>query len=179
MKIACLGGGPAGLYFAISMKLKDPAHEITVIERNRAGRLKLPAPDKRIDTVYIDNAAEAHVRALEDLAGPGRSAGRAYFITNGEPRPVADILEGLLEAAGETPRIGSVNPKLAMAAARVVEGAWRAFRLKRDPPISRFVVEHLATAHWFSIDAAKRDLDWTPTVSIDDGLKRLKAASDG
>ncbi|WP_127903289.1 bifunctional salicylyl-CoA 5-hydroxylase/oxidoreductase [Solirhodobacter olei] len=36
MKILCLGGGPAGLYFAISMKLRDPAHEVTVIERNRA-----------------------------------------------------------------------------------------------------------------------------------------------
>jgi len=35
MKIACLGGGPAGLYFAISMKLRDPRHEVTVIERNK------------------------------------------------------------------------------------------------------------------------------------------------
>jgi anthraniloyl-CoA monooxygenase len=36
MRIACLGGGPAGLYFAISMKLRDPAHEIDLFERNRA-----------------------------------------------------------------------------------------------------------------------------------------------
>ena len=36
MKVACLGGGPAGLYFAISMKLRDPSHEVTVYERNRA-----------------------------------------------------------------------------------------------------------------------------------------------
>jgi anthraniloyl-CoA monooxygenase len=36
MKILCLGGGPAGLYFAISMKLRDPAHQVTVLERNRA-----------------------------------------------------------------------------------------------------------------------------------------------
>ncbi|NJM83739.1 MAG: bifunctional salicylyl-CoA 5-hydroxylase/oxidoreductase [Tabrizicola sp.] len=36
MNILCLGGGPAGLYFAISMKLRDPAHRVTVIERNRA-----------------------------------------------------------------------------------------------------------------------------------------------
>ena len=36
MKVACLGGGPAGLYFAISMKLRDPAHQITVYERNNA-----------------------------------------------------------------------------------------------------------------------------------------------
>jgi len=36
MKVACLGGGPAGLYFAISMKLRNPSHEVVVIERNRA-----------------------------------------------------------------------------------------------------------------------------------------------
>ncbi len=36
MRIACLGAGPAGLYFAISMKLRDPAHQVTVIERNKA-----------------------------------------------------------------------------------------------------------------------------------------------
>ncbi|MCG2585535.1 bifunctional salicylyl-CoA 5-hydroxylase/oxidoreductase [Massilia sp. TS11] len=35
MKIVCIGGGPAGLYFALLMKQQDPAHEITVIERNR------------------------------------------------------------------------------------------------------------------------------------------------
>ena len=36
MKVLCLGGGPAGLYFAISMKLRDPSHQVTVLERNRA-----------------------------------------------------------------------------------------------------------------------------------------------
>src|SRR5207244_12469556 len=35
MRVACLGGGPAGLYFAIAMKLRDPRHEIVVVERNR------------------------------------------------------------------------------------------------------------------------------------------------
>lgn len=35
MKVLCLGGGPAGLYFAISMKLRDPSHEVTLLERNR------------------------------------------------------------------------------------------------------------------------------------------------
>ena len=37
MKVLCLGGGPAGLYFAISMKLRDPSHDVTVVERNAAG----------------------------------------------------------------------------------------------------------------------------------------------
>ena len=35
MNIVCLGGGPAGLYFALLMKLQDPTHVITVVERNR------------------------------------------------------------------------------------------------------------------------------------------------
>ncbi len=37
MRVACLGGGPAGLYFAISMKRRDPAHDVVVVERNKAG----------------------------------------------------------------------------------------------------------------------------------------------
>ena len=35
MKILCIGGGPAGLYFALLMKLQNPAHQVTVVERNR------------------------------------------------------------------------------------------------------------------------------------------------
>jgi anthraniloyl-CoA monooxygenase len=37
VRIACIGGGPAGLYFAISMKLRDAAHEIEIFERNPPG----------------------------------------------------------------------------------------------------------------------------------------------
>ena len=37
MRIACIGAGPAGLYFAISMKLRDPSHEIEIFERNPRG----------------------------------------------------------------------------------------------------------------------------------------------
>ncbi|MBS3743118.1 MAG: NAD-dependent epimerase/dehydratase family protein [Wenzhouxiangellaceae bacterium] len=147
-----------------------------LIERNRAGRLRLPAPDKKIDTVYIDNAAEAHVLALDNLADSAGAAGKPYFVTNGEPLPVAAIMRSLLEAAGETPRIRQVSPRLAHAAAAVVETAWRGLRLKSDPPVSRFLVEHLSTAHWFDIGAAERDLGYRPAVSIAEGLRRLAAA---
>jgi len=144
-----------------------------LIERNRAGRLRLPAPDKKIDTVYIDNAAEAHVLALHDLIGEGRSAGRAYFISNGEPMANAEIIAALLKAVGEVPRIRTINPRLAMAVAGVVEGLWRFTGRRSDPPLSRFVVDHLSTAHWYDLSAARRDLGYRPRVSVAEGLKRL------
>lgn len=146
-----------------------------LIEKNRAGRLRLPAPEKKIDTVYIDNAAQAHLLALNNLAGPASAAGKAYFISNGEPMANGEIIARLLEAAGEAPKIGRVPPGLAMALAAVVEGVWRLSRRRGDPALSRFVVEHLATAHWYNLDAARRDLGYAPAVSVEEGLQRLSA----
>ncbi|MGY6555742.1 MAG: NAD-dependent epimerase/dehydratase family protein [Wenzhouxiangella sp.] len=147
-----------------------------LIEKNRAGRLRLPDPSKLIDTVYIDNAARAHVLALENLTTTASAAGKAYFISNGEPLANGEIIARLLEAAGEIPKISTVAPGLAMTIAGAVEGVWRLTRRRSDPPLSRFVVEHLATAHWYKLTAAERDLGYVPTVSIAEGLERLRAA---
>jgi 2-alkyl-3-oxoalkanoate reductase len=147
-----------------------------LVEKNRAGKLRLPAPEKLIDTVYIDNAAEAHVLALDNLAASGTAAGKAYFISNGEPVANGNMIARLLEAWGETPRIGRVPYGVAMAAAGTVEALWRLTRRRSDPPLSRFVVEHLATAHWYSLEAARRDLGYQPRVSIDEGLEQLRQA---
>jgi nucleoside-diphosphate-sugar epimerase len=69
-----------------------------------------------------------------------------------------------------------VAPVLAMTLATVVEGVWRLLRRRSDPPLSRFVVEHLATAHWYDLSAAARDLGYRPRVSTDQGLARLARA---
>jgi len=86
----------------------------------------------------------------------------------------------LLEAVGEKPRIRSVPLAVAKAAAAMVEPIWRGLQLKSDPPISRFMIEQLSTAHWFDISAAERDLEYRPAVSIEEGLRRLaRAAASG
>jgi anthraniloyl-CoA monooxygenase len=62
MRIACLGGGPAGLYFAISMKLRDPAHRVTVFERNRAGDTfgwGVVFSDQTVDNLMINDPVSA------------------------------------------------------------------------------------------------------------------------
>lgn len=145
-------------------------------QKNAAGRLRLPAPEKRIDTVYIDNAAEAHVLALDNLMGVGTAAGKVYFISNGEPIENGKMIAQLLQAVGDEPRIRRVAPALAMTLAAVVEAVWRLLRRRSDPPLSRFVVEHLATAHWYDLSAAERDLGYRPRISVDQGLGRLALA---
>ena len=155
-----------------------------LLSKHRAGRLRLPAPDKRIDTVYIDNAAEAHLLALDNLLGSGSAAGRAYFISNGEPMASGEMVARLIAAAmadaspnpDHLPAIRRISPRVAMAVATLVEGVWRLLRLRRDPPLSRFVVEHLATAHWYDLSAAQRDLGYVPRVSLTQGFERLARA---
>ena len=51
----------------------------------------------------------------------------------------------------------------------------RTFNIAGEPKMTRFVARELATAHWFDISAAKRDLGYTAGISIDEGMKRLKA----
>jgi nucleoside-diphosphate-sugar epimerase len=148
-----------------------------LVARARAGRLRLVGDGtKLVDTVWVGNAAEAHLLAADRLE-PGRApAGRAYFITNGEPRPVGSIVNALLEAAGAPPVTKHLSPWAAQAIAAALEATWWTLRLPGEPPLTRFVAAELATAHWYDISAARRDLGYEPTVSIDEGLARLTAA---
>lgn len=62
MRIACLGGGPAGIYFAISMKLRDPAHDVHVFERNKSGDTfgwGVVFSDQTLDNLRINDPVSA------------------------------------------------------------------------------------------------------------------------
>ena len=148
-----------------------------LLERAKRGKLKLPGPDKLIDTVYIDNAARAHLLALDKLdTHPEIVGGKTYFISNDEPMEQGRVISGLLKAAGVEVEIQAIAPGLAIAAGTLLETGWKLFGLKSDPPLTRWSAEHLATAHWYDISAAKRDLGYRAEVSIAEGLKRLAGA---
>ena len=145
-----------------------------LLERARSGKLRLPGADKMIDTVYIDNAARAHLLALDKLQSePQTVGGKAYFISNDEPLTQAQVIGGLLKAAGQEVSIQSISPRFAIAAGTLIESIWKISGMKSEPPLTRWSAEHLSTAHWYDISAAKRDLGYTVDVSIADGLKRL------
>ena len=148
-----------------------------LVERAKAGRLRFVGDgNNRIDTTYVDNAAQAHFDAFDHLAPHAACAGRAYFISNGEPRTVREIVNGLLEAA-RAPQVTKTIPfGVAYAAGVVCEGLWHALPLKGEPPMTRFLAEQLSTTHWYDMAPARRDFGYAPAVSIHEGLTRLKAA---
>jgi len=148
-----------------------------ILQRARTGRLRLVAGGTAvIDTTYIDDAVDAHLLAVDRL-GPGAAcAGRAYFISSGDPRPVGEVVNAILAAGGLPPVTASVPLPVAEAAGAAAETLWHLLRRTDDPPMTRFLARQLATAHWFDISAARRDLGYHPTVGVDEGMRRLAAS---
>jgi nucleoside-diphosphate-sugar epimerase len=146
-----------------------------IVAKGRAGKLrKIGERPNLVDTVYVDNAARAHLQAADRLAPGSPPAGKAYFISNGQPIPLWEIVNRILAAADIPPVTRSISPRLAYTVGCLCEGAWGMLRLSGEPPMTRFVAHELASAHWFDISAARRDLGYQPEVSIDDGLVRLR-----
>lgn len=147
-----------------------------ILSRARTGRLRfVGGGDAVIDTTYVDDAAAAHLAAADRLAPGAACAGRPYFITSGDPRPVRDLVNAMLGAAGAPPVTGTVPLRVAEAAGLLTEGVWRLLRRTDDPPVTRFLARQLATDHWFDIAAARRDLGYAPAVGLDEGFVRLAA----
>jgi nucleoside-diphosphate-sugar epimerase len=148
-----------------------------LIARAKAGRLvKISGPPAILDTTYIDNAAAAHLLALDHLSPTTPLAGQAYFISNGEPMDAFEIISKIVETAGCPPPSIRVPFSAAYSAAWLAEKAHTALGRSGEPPITRFLVSQLAKSRWFNISAARRDLGYTPQVSLAEGLARLAQA---
>ncbi|MHB8707468.1 MAG: NAD-dependent epimerase/dehydratase family protein [Desulfuromonadales bacterium] len=146
-----------------------------IIAKGRAGKLRrIGTRPKLVDTVYVDNAARAHLLAADRLAPGSVVAGKSYFISNGEPLPLWEMVNHILAAADIPPVTRTISPELAVMLGGICEGLWSVLRLSGEPPMTRFVAHELASAHWFDISAARRDFGYLPEISIHDGLLRLR-----
>ena len=142
-----------------------------VVDRARAGRLPaIGSGTALIDTTYVDNAAAAMVAAV-DACGPVH--GEPLVVSNGEPRPILEILQRVCRAAG-VPGPGRPLPfAAAWLAGAAVERVWTVSRRRDLPPLNRFMAEQLATAHWFDQRRTRAALSWSPQVRLDEGFTRL------
>ncbi|WP_414842773.1 NAD-dependent epimerase/dehydratase family protein [Kocuria flava] len=142
-----------------------------VVDRAAAGRLPLlDAGAALIDTTYVDNAAEAVVRALERIE---QAHGQAFVVSNGQPRPVGELIAGFCRAAGVEPPRRRVPGWAARLAGRVIERVWAVRPGRDEPPMTEFLAEQLSTAHWFDQRRTREVLGWRPEVTVEEGMARL------
>jgi nucleoside-diphosphate-sugar epimerase len=162
----------------------DPHLVPRILARARAGRLRIVGDGhNRVDMVHVDNAVDAHLLAESALqkcnamryTPPGVTdpAGRAFFVTNGEPVVLWEWINQLLTALGEKPVTQRISLRAASAIGAACELAWRVLPLRGEPPMTRFVAAELAKDHWFNIAAARRDLGYAPRVSMAEGTAEL------
>jgi nucleoside-diphosphate-sugar epimerase len=146
-----------------------------LLARARAGTLRrVGRADKLIDSVYVDNAADAHLLAGDRLVAGSPIAGRAYFITQGEPVLFWQLIDRILAAAGLPPATRTVSARAAYVGGWMLETIHTLLRLRSEPRMTRFLARELSTAHWFDIGAARRDLGYVPRVNTEEGLRRLR-----
>ena len=140
----------------------------------KAKRLRIIGNGKNmVDTIYIDNAAYAHILAADAVEKNDALSGNAYFISQGKPVLLWEMVNNILKAGGLPPVTGAVNPRIAEFAGAFFETLYALLDIKTEPPMTRFVAKELATSHWFDITAAKRDIGYSPMLSTEEGLKRL------
>ena len=146
-----------------------------LIERARRGRLRLiGSGEKPVDAVYIDNAAAAHLCALHRLSIGSRVAGKAYYITNDEPWPAKAVINGFLQAAGLPEASRHISLRWALRLATCLEKIYRFTGITAEPPLTRFMVKQLGTAHWYNTRAAREDLGYRPQISMQQGMESLR-----
>ncbi|MFF5981767.1 NAD-dependent epimerase/dehydratase family protein [Streptomyces olindensis] len=156
----------------------DPHFAPSLARAVRAGRLVMPGDGTNlVDTTHLHTAAHAHLLALDGLREGRPIGGRAYFITQDEPRPLREITAHFLRAAGIEATWCAVPGPLARAAATACESALRLTGLARTHALSRFLVAELLHPHWFSVEAARRDLGFEPPITFGAGITALSEAS--
>lgn len=151
----------------------DPHLLPRIIESGRKKNLKKVGDGRNlVDISYIDNVAEAHILAAQNLVESGSANGKAYFISQDEPVNLWDWINELFWEMDIDTVEKTVSFKAAYRTGWLLEKVYKTFKLKNEPRMTRFLAEQLAKSHYFSLENAKKDLGYQPVVSTRDGLRR-------
>lgn len=147
-----------------------------ILARAGQGRLALPDHGRAlVDTTWVDDAAAAVVAGVDRCTTGEEAVGRPWVVTGGDPRPLAELVEGILGAAGLDTAVRSVPAPVAALAGRVVGRLW----IGDEPPLTHFAARQLSVAHWFDQADTRRVLRWAPQVGVDRGMELLARSFAG
>lgn len=151
-----------------------------LLARAKNGRLwRVGDGRNMVDTVYVENAARAHLQAADALKPGSPVAGQAYFISQGEPVNCWGWLNEIVAMAG-LPTIGkTLSYRAAWTMGIAYEIAYGLLRLRGEPPMTRFLAAQLSQSHYFNISRARNDFGYSPTVSLAEGMARLATEWQG
>lgn len=148
-----------------------------LLKRARSGQLRrIGDGTNLVDTVYVENAATAHLQAADALQPDSPVCGRAYFISQGEPVNCWNWINEVLALAEIPPIEKSLSFKMAWRIGAVMETVYRVLGKQSEPRMTRFLAAQLATSHYFDITRAREDFGYSPAISTSAGMHRLAAS---
>lgn len=156
---------------------RDPHLFPRLLDRARRGLLSQVGDGTNVvDITYVENAAEAHILAADRLSERSPLRGRAYFIGQERPVNLWQFINEVVTRAGYKPVKRSIPLKRALLLVGLLEDCYRALGVRAEPPFTRLAVTQLARSRWFDLSAARRDLAYGPSITIEEGLRRTMAA---
>ena len=125
--------------------------------------------------VFLSEARPTGMQALDALHHREDAAlgGKPYFISDDAPVQLWPWLNALFERVGVPKVTKSISLAAAQKLGAAAEKTFRLLGVQKDPPMTPFVASQLATSHWYDMTPAKRDFDYTPVISMEEGLARL------
>lgn len=142
-----------------------------IIERAKKGQLRQIGDGKNlVDITCSHNAAIAHVCAMDSVINNPVAAGKAYFISNGEPVNLWDVINMILTGSGLEPVRKSISVNTALALSSAAERIGKILRIKKEPVLTRFAVYELSKSHWFNISPARELLKYSPEISNQESI---------
>lgn len=145
----------------------------TIVERAKEGRLvRIGRGDNLADFSFISDCVSAHIAASDALDRDPSCGGKPYFISQGDPFPLWRFIDLVLQYSGVPPIQRRVPKSVAMAVAALCELSSKIRRGNPEPLLTRFLVSEMATDHYFSIESAERNLNYRPTLSVEEALAK-------
>jgi nucleoside-diphosphate-sugar epimerase len=147
-----------------------------LLDRARRGKLfRVGDGTNLVDIIFVENAAAGHIQAadvLNDESSPVN--GNSYFISQGEPVNCWDWIDEVLLASNLPAVKKSISFRKAWYLGAMLEMWYKILRLKGEPLMTRFLSAQLAQTHYLNIAKAKKDFDYKPIISMNEGMEKLK-----
>ena len=148
-----------------------------LVDAAKSGRLKIIGDgNNEVDVIAVQNAAVAHVQALEALGPNSPVNGQAYFIAQDKPVKLWQFTNTLLSFFNVPAITKKVPFGVAYIIGAICEFIAKLAAIKSDKlPMTRFVAMQLSKSHWFKHDKAVRDFGYRPILSTEEALTLYRA----